>query len=86
MGVGAPTFVHGLIVGPTLKPFWTLLSSTRFTMKLLPVRYLPTIEMTPSFFPFKDWRKATASGVIENPRLESTLINSIAFSWLLPFI
>jgi len=48
-------------------------------MNDLPVRYLPTIEMTPSFLPLSDFKKATASGVIENRLLESTLMNSIAF-------
>ena len=68
-------FVHGFIVGPTLNPFLTFFNKTRLTIKLFPVLYLPTIEITPSFFPLSLCRNSSASGVTENLPLLSTLIN-----------
>ena len=63
------------MVGPTLNPFYTLFNKTRLTIKLFPVRYFPTIEIIPNFFPFRFISNSTASGVTENLPLLSTLIN-----------
>ena len=41
-------FVHGFIVGPTLKPF-CLFNNIRFIKYDFPVRYIPATEITPKF-------------------------------------
>lgn len=43
------TFVHGFIVGPTENPLLLdRFNNTLFTKKLLPVRYFPTMDITPN--------------------------------------
>ena len=46
-------FVHGSIVGPTLKPefpiFFLKFNKTEFIKNDFPVLYLPTIDITPIF-------------------------------------
>lgn len=60
------TFVHGNIVGPTAKPSLHLSNNTRFTKKLFPVRYFPTILITPMLSFPREFKNCSASELKTN--------------------
>jgi len=69
--------------GPTLNPSFTLSNKTRFTKKLFPVLYFPTIEIIPIFSSFIEFKKFLASSVKTKPVPPLNRINGIAISSLL---
>lgn len=62
--------MHGFIVGPTVNPQLTplLFKSTLLTKKLFPVRYFPTMLISPIFLSEgSEVKKFSASGFKQKP-------------------